>query len=210
MSAVGFQYELDPRGLLRTAPGGHGIQKVDDVHVGRGSKPTAKTNSSPISAITVGTMVSTLYEWAGGAPAFERLTDLFYRKVPQDPLLAPVFAHVGPAHAHHGALWLAEVFGGPGRYTHEQSGYPAMMRHHVGLAISEPQRRRWVQLIAETADDAGLPTDPEFRSAFIAYLEWGSRIGLANSRPGAEPPPEAPVPLWGWGEAPPTTDHPAE
>ena len=48
-----------------------------------------------------------------------------------------------------------------------------------------------------------LPADPEFRSAFVAYIEWGSRIGLANSQPGAVPPPVAPVPRWGWGEAPP-------
>jgi hemoglobin len=147
--------------------------------------------------------IPTLYEWAGGAEAFERLTDLFYRKVHQDPLLAPVFARVGPDHAHHVAMWLAEVFGGPGRYTDELGGYPVMMRHHLGLAITEAQRRRWAQLIAETADDAGLPADPEFRSALVAYVEWGSRIGLANSQPGATPAPEAPVPRWGWGEAPP-------
>jgi len=122
-------------------------------------------------------MVPTIYEWAGGAAAFERLTELFYRKVHADSLLAPIFTHVGPDHAHHVALWLAEVFGGPDRYTREHGGYPAMMRHHLELAITEPQRRRWVQLIAETADDARLPADPEFRSAFIAYLEWGSRIG---------------------------------
>jgi hypothetical protein len=45
--------------------------------------------------------VPTLYEWAGGADAFERLTELFYRKIHADPVLAPVFAHVGPDHAHH-------------------------------------------------------------------------------------------------------------
>jgi hemoglobin len=155
-------------------------------------------------------MVPTVYEWAGGAEAFERLTELFYRKVHQDSLLAPISAHVAPDHAHHVAVWLAEVFGGPDRYTRERGGYSAMMRHHLDLAITEPQRRRWVQLITETADDAGLPADPEFRSAFIAYLEWGSRIGLANSQHGAEPPPEAPVPRWGWGEAPPESKQPAE
>ena len=47
--------------------------------------------------------------------------------------------------------------------------------------------------------------DPEFRSAFAAYIEWGTRIALANSQPGATPPPQAPVPRWGWGEAPPFT-----
>ena len=30
-------------------------------------------------------------------------------------------------------------------------------------------------------------------------------LALANSQPGAEPPPAAPVPRWGWGEAPPYT-----
>jgi hypothetical protein len=48
-----------------------------------------------------------------------------------------------------------------------------------------------------------LPADPEFRSAFVAYVEWGTRLAVANSQPDATPPPEAPVPRWGWGEAPP-------
>jgi len=145
----------------------------------------------------------TLFEWAGGMPAFERLTEVFYEHVHADPVLAPVFAHVGSGHAHHVAQWLAEVFGGPTAYTDEHGGYPAMLRHHLGLDITEEQRRRWAQLIAEAADEAGLPDDPEFRSAFVAYIEWGSRIGRANSRPGASPPARAPVPRWGWGEAPP-------
>jgi hemoglobin len=147
--------------------------------------------------------VPTLYEWAGGAPAFERLTELFYQRVHSDPLIGPLFADVGPDHAHHVAIWLAEVFGGPARYTDELGGYPTMMRHHLGLRLTEDQRRRWAQLIAETADEAGIPADPEFRSAFVAYIEWGSRIALANSQPGADPPDAAPAPRWGWGEAPP-------
>jgi hemoglobin len=145
----------------------------------------------------------TLYEWAGGMPAIERLTEVFYRHVHADPLLAPVFAHAGDQHPHHVAVWLAEVFGGPAAYTDEHGGYPVMMRHHLGVGITPEQRTRWVQLIAAAADEAGLPDDPEFRSAFLAYVEWGSRIGMANSAPAASPPPEAPVPHWGWGEAPP-------
>lgn len=147
--------------------------------------------------------VPTLYEWAGGAAAFERLTEVFYRHVHADPVLGPVFANVGPDHAHNVARWLAEVCGGPPTYTDEHGGYPAMMRHHVDLSITPAQRARWAALIAEAADEAGLPADPEFRSAFVAYVEWGSRIGMANSQPGATPPPAAPVPHWGWGEAPP-------
>jgi hemoglobin len=145
----------------------------------------------------------TLYEWAGGAEAFDRLTQVFYRHVHADPVLSGLFSHVGDDHPHHVALWLAEVFGGPSAYTDEHGGYSTMMRHHLGLGITPEQRGRWVQLMSEAADEAGLPDDPEFRSAFLAYVEWGSRIGMANSAPGATPPRKAPVPHWGWGEAPP-------
>ena len=145
----------------------------------------------------------TLYEWAGGMAAFDRLTTAFYERVRRDELLSPLFAKMPDDHPHHVAMWLAEVFGGPSTYTHELGGYPRMLSKHLGMAITEPQRARWVQLIGLAADDAGLPADPEFRSAFMAYVEWGTRIAHANSQPGVDPPQEAPVPHWGWGEAPP-------
>jgi hemoglobin len=149
--------------------------------------------------------VPTLYDWAGGAEAFERLTETFYRKVRPDPLIGPLFRHMDEHHPQYVAAWLAEVFGGPARYTEERGGYPHMIAKHRDVAITEEQRRRWVSLICDAADDAGLPDDPEFRSAFLAYIEWGTRLALANSQPGAAPPPKAPVPRWGWGEAPPYT-----
>jgi hemoglobin len=145
----------------------------------------------------------TLYEWAGGMPAFERLTHTFYEKVLQDDLLEPVFRGMDVEHPSHVATWLAEVFGGPPRYTEEHGGYPHMLAKHRGLSLTESMRRRWVALICDAADDAQLPDDPEFRSAFVAYVEWGTRLAVANSQPDTSPPPKAPVPRWGWGEAPP-------
>jgi hemoglobin len=147
--------------------------------------------------------VPTVYEWAGGSEAFERLTTAFYERVRADELVGPLFANMPADHPHHVALWFAEVFGGPPAYTDDHGGYAHMVSKHLGLAITEQQRARWAQLIGLAADDAGLPSDPEFRSAFIAYVEWGTRIALGNSQSGAEPPPRAPVPRWGWGEAPP-------
>jgi hemoglobin len=145
----------------------------------------------------------TLYEWAGGAEALGRLTEIFYGNVREDPLLEPVFRNMDREHPKYVATWLGEVFGGPARYTEERGGYPHMMQKHLNRALTEEMRRRWVNLICDAADEAGLPTDPEFRSAFVAYIEWGTRIAVANSQPGASPPPRAPVPHWGWGEAPP-------
>ncbi|MGK5685311.1 group II truncated hemoglobin [Actinoplanes sp. URMC 104] len=146
---------------------------------------------------------TTLHDWAGGTAALERLCEAFYRRVRADDLLAPLFAAMPPDHPRHVAMWLAEVFGGPARYTAERGGYPTMLRHHLGKAITEPQRRRWVNLMMDAADEVGLPADPEFRAAFAGYLEWGTRLALANSQPGAEPVRDAPVPRWGWGVAPP-------
>ncbi len=145
----------------------------------------------------------TLYTWAGGSAAFERLTEAFYARVREDDVLGPVFAHMPENHPHHVAVWFAEVFGGADDYTRMHGGYHHMLGMHHNLAITEEQRFRWVSLIAQAADEAGLPDDPEFRSAFLAYVEWGTRLALANSQPGATPPPQAPVPRWGWGEAPP-------
>jgi hemoglobin len=145
----------------------------------------------------------TLYEWAGGAEALGRLTEIFYGNVREDPLLEPVFRNMDREHPKYVATWLGEVFGGPARYSEERGGYPHMMQKHLNRALTEEMRRRWVNLICDAADEAGLPTDPEFRSAFVAYIEWGTRIAVANSQPGASPPPRAPVPHWGWGEAPP-------
>ncbi|MFC4122463.1 group II truncated hemoglobin [Nonomuraea zeae] len=147
--------------------------------------------------------VPTLYEWAGGSEALDRLTETFYRSVVKDDLIGPLFAHMDPGHPRHVAMWLSEVFGGPDRYTKERGGYPAMLRHHLGKAITEPQRRRWVSLLMDAADEVGLPDDPEFRAAFAGYIEWGTRLARQNSQPGAEPPAQAPVPHWGWGVAPP-------
>jgi hemoglobin len=35
---------------------------------------------------------------------------------------------------------------------------------------------RSIALIADAADEAGLPDDPEFRSACVAYLEWANCV----------------------------------
>ena len=151
----------------------------------------------------MGDDVPTVYAWAGGRAAFDRLTEEFYRRVRDDDVLAALFADMPAEHPQHVATWLAEVFGGPADYTAHHGGYPHMLARHLGLAITERQRVRWVHLICEAADAADLPDDPEFRSAFVAYVEWGTRLAKSNSQPGASPPPAAPVPRWGWGEAPP-------
>ena len=141
----------------------------------------------------------TLFAWAGGFPALLRMTQIFYGKyVPEDGLLSPIFAKMSADHPERVAAWLGEVFGGPKAYTTEYGDYNRMISEHLNRRLTEAQRSRWVALMGKSADDAGLPTDPEFRAAFAAYLEWGSRIAVENSQGGAAPPPNMPVPKWWW------------
>ena len=144
--------------------------------------------------------VPTLYDWAGGSAALERLTQVFYQKVARDPLLKPVFRNMSAEHPKHVATFIGEVFGGPKTYSASLGGHRGMVEHHLRRHLSEAQRRRWTDLLADAADEAGLPDDPEFRSAFMAYVEWGSRLARANSNlgPGFEPADEA-MPEWNWG-----------
>jgi len=142
-----------------------------------------------------------LYEWAGGEPAFRTLFTRFYERVPEDAMLGPVFASMDPAHAAHVSAFVIEVFRGPARYSAEYGGHANMIRKHLGRMLTQEQRRRWVALLLECADEVSLPDDPEFRSAFVAYLEWGTRLAVLNSQPGASAIEDAPMPSWGWGEA---------
>ena len=145
-----------------------------------------------------------LYEWAGGEAAFRALINAFYDRVERDELLSPFFpGGVSEEHRDQVTAWWVEVFGGPARYTAELGGYENMVAHHRDLGITPEQRHRFASLMSLAADDAELPDDPEFRAALVGYLEWGTRIALHNSQPGAEFPAEAPVPRWGWGVAPP-------
>jgi hemoglobin len=149
-------------------------------------------------------MTPTIYEWAGGREAFGHWLNVFYDLVEADELLAPVFdGRVSEGHRDHVTTWWSEVMGGPADYTDHHGGYEHMLAKHRDVGITAEQRLRFVTLLSRAADEAGLPDDPEFRAALMGYAEWGTRLAVHNSQPGAEVAPHAPVPRWGWGVAPP-------
>ena len=75
-------------------------------------------------------------------------------------------------HIKHVSHFVVEVFGGNKFYTTEDGGSHAkMIGKHIGKMLTEQMRRRWMQLLLEAADEVGLPTDPEFRSALVSYVE---------------------------------------
>jgi truncated hemoglobin YjbI len=128
-----------------------------------------------------------------------------------------VFAGMPPGHPQREALYLAEVFGGPGWYSQRHGGAAGARQAHTGRQFTGEQRARWAAHAMRAADEARLPGDPEFRAALAGYLDWGSRTAQAESAPDAAAPAGEPMPRWDWGPAGPPappgddagTDQPA-
>ena len=103
-----------------------------------------------------------------GEEGFERLVAAFYRQVPQDDLLGPMY----PAHDLAGSEqrlrdFLIYRFGGPQRYI-EQRGHPRLRMRHAPFPIGVDARDRWVQLMTRALEEATLPCDAaEFLKSFF-------------------------------------------
>jgi hemoglobin len=140
-----------------------------------------------------------LVEAVGGIAGLRRLSNSFYEGVLADPLLAPVFADFTPTHIEHVAVWLAEVFGGETRFSDELGGHQALLGAHLGLAISEEQRLRWMELMA-AAVEKELPADELLRQRVMEYFDWGTKIArdVSAEPAGTDLGEPGPTPRWGW------------
>jgi hemoglobin len=116
----------------------------------------------------------------GGEDGIRTLVAAWYPQVLADPLLVPLFGEGDPRHVDHLTALLAEVFGGPARYSGELGGFPSLPAHHRGLRIAEPQRARFVELFL-AAYDAVRPPDDMTRRHFAEYLAFGTEVAVVNS-----------------------------
>jgi hemoglobin len=103
------------------------------------------------------------------------LVDSFYKKVKEDPLLGPVFAHVNwPQHLPvMYNFWSSVLFA-------ENNYHGNPLKSHMHLPLEQKHFSRWLELFSETlsenftggkADEAGL------RAKAIAQV-FQSRMGL--------------------------------
>ena len=133
------------------------------------------------------------------------MINAFYDRVERDDLSLLVLPRRrSQEHRRNVATWWCEVFGGPKGYTDQLGGYERMLHKHLRLGITKEQRGQFASLMSLAADDAGMPDDPEFRSA-----PWSPTLNGERAWPFRTPNStgsvieHAPVPRWGWGEAPP-------
>ncbi len=77
----------------------------------------------------------------------------FYRRVPQDPILGPMY----PPHDLAGAeqrlrSFLIYRFGGPPEYLRER-GHPRLRMRHMPFVIDQRARDRWMALMMAAVDE---------------------------------------------------------
>jgi hemoglobin len=95
-----------------------------------------------------------------GDEGFARLCAAFFRRVPADPILGPMYEH-----DLVGAEWrlrefLVGRFGGPARYI-EKRGHPRLRMRHAPFKINTPARNRWVETMGEALAEAKLPAEAD-------------------------------------------------
>jgi hemoglobin len=138
-----------------------------------------------------------LYEYAGGEPAFLRLAAAHHARCLADPVLEHPFSHgAHPEHVPRLAAYWAEVLGGPPQYT-SYSSHVAMMELHAGTGAPDDMGERFVAAFLNALDDAGLPDDPDFRAALHGYIVWATGSVMSCAAPGSTVPDE-PIPHWDW------------
>ena len=145
-------------------------------------------------------MRPTLYEFAGGEPAFLALATAHHARCLADPELNHPFSHPDrhPQHVERLAAYWAEVMGGPPGYTVACGDHSSVLQMHAGNGDLSDLGRRFVACFVAAADDAGLPQDPEFRAALRAYMTWAVDEILGYGPPGTIVPDALTLPRWGW------------
>lgn len=113
-----------------------------------------------------------------GEDGFTRLVRAFYRQIPEDDILGPMYrmSEAADGGSEEQRMQAAEErlrdflifrFGGPQRYI-ERRGHPALRMRHVRFEVNQAARDRWVQLMDRALDEANL--DPGATAVLREFL----------------------------------------
>lgn len=104
-----------------------------------------------------------------GEDGFTQLVAAFYRQVPGDDILGPMY----PPDDLEGAEirlrdFLIGRFGGPQRYI-EQRGHPRLRMRHAPFSIDLRARDRWLELMFRALAEVNLPAavERELQTFFV-------------------------------------------
>lgn len=141
----------------------------------------------------------TLCEAVGGPEVVFRIARRIHEAMVGDTALGARFASTAESHVPHLGMWLTEVLGGPRLYSAVHDDIAPMLGRHANQSIREEERARFVERAMEAVRaECSCSIDHPAIAAIERYLEWGSRVAVANSDPGHAADVGAGVPLWDW------------
>ena len=94
-----------------------------------------------------------------GEDGFTRLTAAFYRQIPGDDILGPMYpAGDMPGSEERLRDFLIFRFGGPQTYL-EKRGHPRLRMRHAPFAIGVAARNRWMEIMTNAMLETALPNE---------------------------------------------------
>lgn len=92
-----------------------------------------------------------------GHDGLARICDEFYRQVPDDDILGPMYPESDMDGAHERLLqFLVYRFGGPQDYI-EKRGHPRLRGRHMPFKIDQAARDRWMKIMRFAIEQAEIP-----------------------------------------------------
>jgi hemoglobin len=106
---------------------------------------------------------------AMGEDGFVRLVAAFYRRIPADDVLGPLYPQNDLAGAEKRLRdFLIYRFGGPELYI-EERGHPRLRMRHAPFPIGDAARKRWLEIMSEAIREVPVPAEVE--PILWAYFE---------------------------------------
>jgi hemoglobin len=104
-----------------------------------------------------------------GEEGFEQLIAAFYRQVPQDEVLGPMYPADDLAGAERRLRdFLIFRFGGPQRYI-EQRGHPRLRMRHAPFPVNQKAQEHWLRMMQNALRQTEIPEDA--KQILWAYFE---------------------------------------
>ena len=121
---------------------------------------------------------------AVGEEGFARLIAAFYKQVPGDNILGPMYPKDDlPGAEQRLRDYLIYRFGGPPKYV-EERGHPRLRMRHIPFAVTQSARDRWMLLMDIALKQTALP--PEAEKHVRHFFEGMSTFMINRADQGAQ------------------------
>lgn len=141
----------------------------------------------------------TVYEAAGGGPAFLRLARAWHKQCLADPVVSHAFSHgYHPQHSERLAAYWSEALGGPKEYTASIGDESFVVRMHSGNGEHREMDERAQDCFARALDDAAFPDDARLRLTLNDYFRWATQNMSAYPTSSGSVPDGLPLARWSW------------